>query len=158
MFNAILAVLAAVTRFAATESRAMLRWLKQETLRMARAVRALVAWVAAEVTARTLLATSVLAALGVVSTYVATSLLTPIASDFVARCLPAGQRAEGVIWLLWDTGLNGKALFSSFVSYVAAYTAAWSVFARWLRLQSIALSVYRARIRRAEAVRRASVP
>jgi hypothetical protein len=158
MFAAILSILSAVTKFAATESRAMIRWFKQEALRMARAGRALAAWVAAELTARSLLSASVLAALAVVSTYVGSSLLAPLASDYVARCLPGGQRGDGIIWLLWDSGLNGKAAFAAFVSYITAYTAAWTVFARWLRLQSIALSVYKAHIRRAKALREAAVP
>lgn len=132
-------------------------WAKQELLRLARAARALAVWALAHAALRTALLTASVVAFEAFTVYLTGHVITPLTSSFIRRCLPAGTDADGILWLLWDTGLNGRAIFNSFVVYMANYSALWLVMDRWVRAQSIALSTYRAALRRAEAIRQSSV-
>lgn len=158
MIAAVLALLAQITNLVTREAGAALRWVRQEALRIARAARALAVWVVAEATAWQVLAAASLVAFEAITIYLSRYVITPLAESFINRCIPAGQAGDGLIWLLWDSGLNGRVLFASFSAYFINYTAIWAYLDRFLRAQSIALSVYRSHIRRNKAVRDSAVP
>lgn len=155
--SVLLALLANLVGVLEREAGAFLRWARQMALLAARAARSLVVWVGAHAAARLALFAASLSAFEVLTLYVSTHVVTPLASDFIHRCIPAGSKGDGFVWLLWDSGLHGRAIFNSAVVYLANYSAMWFAFDTWLKAQSVALSTYRAALRRAEAVRDASI-
>lgn len=158
MIAAVLAVLAQLTNLVTREAGAALRWVRQEALRVARAARALAIWIVAEATAWQVLAAAALIAFEAITVYLSRYVITPLAETFINHCIPAGSAGDGLIWLLWDSGLNGRVLFTSFVTYMVNYTAIWAYLDRFLRAQAIALSVYRSTLRRNRAIRESAVP
>lgn len=154
---ALLAILGKLVGLLAREANAFGRWARQMALLAWRAGRALGVWVLAHVTTRTLLFTASLAAFEVFTVYITRNVVTPLATSFIRTCIPEGSAGDGLVWILWDTGLNGSALFSCFVVYIANYTALWRVLDTYLRAQMVTLSTYRANLRRAKAVRDASL-
>lgn len=152
----LLGIISLLASLAAKAGREMIVWAKQEALRLARMARALVVWVAAHNAARAALSIAVFAAFEVLAAYLLDECIQTVESNFLVRLMPDNDGA-GFFWLLWDSGLNGRALFSAFVAYLVNYTLMWRVFASWMRSVAIALSTYRAAMRTAEAVRQSSV-
>ena len=140
--------------FAATQ---VATWVKTEALRLARAARALVVWVGAHVTARAALVVAMVAAFEVFAAALTSFALVPIASSVLSHLIPPGSSGDGIVWMLWDTGLSLRDAFSAFVLYVANYTLVWKLFATWLQTSCISLATYRASLRTAKAIRDASL-
>lgn len=154
---ALLALLAPLFRITINEAKAWARWARQMVLLAARNLRALLVWVAAHTAARVACAAAAVLAFEGFTIYITSHVITPLARDFIQLCIPAGTDADGFVWILWDSGLNGRAIFNAFVLYLANYTALWYAFDRWLRLQAVALSTYRQALRHAKAVRDTSL-
>lgn len=154
---AILAILSGIAQLGVSVGKSMLEFAKREALRAARAARALAVWVLAFVASRTALQVAVVVASDALLAYVTASVVTPLAGDLLHRLIPSGSAGDGLIWILWDTGLCGRILFSSFVVYIVNYTALWHVFNVWLRSMSVALSAYKAAQKRADKIMEASI-
>lgn len=140
--------------FAATQ---VATWVKTEALRLARAARALVVWVGSHVAARAALVVAMVAAFEVFAGAITTFALEPLASGVLSRLIPPGSAGDGIVWMLWDTGLSLRSAFSAFVLYVANYTLVWKLFATWLQTSCISLATYRASLRTAKAIRDSSI-
>lgn len=135
----------------------IITWVKQEGMRLARAARALLVWASTHVAARMLLATTVLAAFEVFALWLTSHMILPLANDVLRRLIPAGSAGDGIVYILWDSGLCLREAFRLFVLYVANYTLMWRAFSAWLQACCISLATWKTTMRSADAVRQASV-
>lgn len=150
-------VLQAILHFMGIAATSAVSWIRENAFRIARLTRALAVWAASHVAARAALVTAAVAAFEVLAAYLTSHVIVPLADGVIARLIPEGSAGDGIIWMLWDTGLGGRELFRCFVLYVANYTLMWRAFSAWVQASAISLATYRASLRSAKAIRDSTI-
>lgn len=150
----VLTSLASLAGFAVNQT---VQWVKHETLRLARMVRALGVWAGSYVSAHVVLVAAAIAVWEAFAIFLTHNVIVPLTSGTIARFIPPGSRGDGFVWILWDTGLNLKRAYEVLLLYLANYTALWRAFALWMRSLNLSIMTYRKALKTADAIRQSSV-